>query len=193
MSNPETQLPRSPDYLDTLNQFLNLAMHTAQTASAEADHRLVLQAIREGTRIIALINKMTSESTSKSMAEPKSAPPPNRACHSGNPNSATQAGKREKSGKTAGKIPLLSNVFTLFQDDSQSKKTAGKNSQSGPQTKAGSRGPDNPMSSISWFAPHAKAYVSGLMDLDTMLEIGKDIPIADLEAALEAAESSRID
>jgi hypothetical protein len=190
MSNPATQLPHSPDYLATLNQFLNLAMHAAQTASAEADHRLVLQAIREGTRIIALINKMTNELTSKSMAEPKSAQPPNRACHSGNPNGATQTGKREKSGKTAGKIPLLSNVFTLFQDDSQSKKNAGKNSQFDPQTKAGPSRPDNQTPWTSWFAPHAKAYVSGLIDLDTMLELGKDMPIADLEAALEAASAS---
>jgi hypothetical protein len=193
MSNPEIQLPHSPDYLATLNQFINLAMHTAQTASVEADHRLVLQAIREGTRIIALINKMTSESTSKSMAKPKSAPPSTRACHSGNPNGAAQTGKREKSGKTAGKIPLLSNIFTLFQDDNQSKKNAGKNSQFDPQTKAGPSGPDNLMPQISWFAPHAKAYVSGLMDLDTMLELGKNIPLADLDAALEAARSSAKD
>jgi hypothetical protein len=46
-------------YLDKLQQLLDLAMHTAAAASTEGNHKIVLQAVREATRIITLMTKMT--------------------------------------------------------------------------------------------------------------------------------------
>jgi hypothetical protein len=160
MSHPETQLPRPPDYLDTLQQFLHLAMQTAQTASAEGNHRLVLQAIREGTRIIALITKMTSCLTSGKALETRSALIPTRAHHSGNSKGAAPTGKWEKSGKNAAKIPLLGNILALFQHDSKSKKSSGKNSQ--PGSKNVNPAPSKAASSLSLDA--------GPDDLDSLLQ-----------------------
>ncbi len=61
---PSTTPPSHPvpGYLLTLQRFLDLAMHTAEAASAEGNHRIVLQAIREGARIITLLLKLTSSS-----------------------------------------------------------------------------------------------------------------------------------
>ena len=55
--------------LDKLQQVLDLTLHTAEAASAEANHRIVLQAAREATRIVTLINKMASTLKQES-AEP---------------------------------------------------------------------------------------------------------------------------
>ena len=45
--------------LNVLDRMLALAMQTAEAASAEKNHRLVLQAIREVSRMVTLINKIT--------------------------------------------------------------------------------------------------------------------------------------
>jgi tRNA U34 5-carboxymethylaminomethyl modifying GTPase MnmE/TrmE len=59
-------------YLATLNRMLELAMQTAEAASTEGNHKIVLQAVREVTRIITLMTKMdcTSEAKSKTPAAP---------------------------------------------------------------------------------------------------------------------------
>jgi hypothetical protein len=44
--------------LGKLQQILDLAMQTAETASAEGNHKIVLQAVREVTRIITLMTKL---------------------------------------------------------------------------------------------------------------------------------------
>lgn len=44
--------------LDKLEKILDLAMKTAETASAEGNHKIVLQAAREVTRIITLMTKL---------------------------------------------------------------------------------------------------------------------------------------
>ncbi len=46
------------DCLAKLNRALDLAMKTAEAASAENNHKVVIQAVREVTRIVTLINKM---------------------------------------------------------------------------------------------------------------------------------------
>jgi hypothetical protein len=60
------------DCLATLNRALDLALKTAEAASAAGNHRVVIQAVREVTRIVTLINKMTQSSEPK----PKSKPTP---------------------------------------------------------------------------------------------------------------------
>jgi hypothetical protein len=52
-----------PDYFSILHRLLDLLMQTAETASTEGNHRVVIQAIREGSRLITLILKMTSPGT----------------------------------------------------------------------------------------------------------------------------------
>jgi hypothetical protein len=60
------------DCLANLNRALDLALKTAEAASTEGNHRVVIQAVREVTRIVTLINKMTqtSESKPKSKSNP---------------------------------------------------------------------------------------------------------------------------
>jgi hypothetical protein len=54
--------PWHQECLGKLQQLLDLAMHTAAAASTEGNHKIVLQAVREATRIITLMTKMTSAS-----------------------------------------------------------------------------------------------------------------------------------
>lgn len=65
-----SQPPLSFDYLGKLNQILDLAMHTAEAANAEGNHRLVLQAVREVTRIITLMNKIAVTQIQESKPQP---------------------------------------------------------------------------------------------------------------------------
>ena len=48
------------DCLDKLGRALDLVLKTAEAASAENNHKIVIQAAREVTRIATLITKMTS-------------------------------------------------------------------------------------------------------------------------------------
>jgi hypothetical protein len=50
--------PLHQDCLSKLQQILDLAMQTAEAASAEGNHKIVLQAVREVTRIITLMTKL---------------------------------------------------------------------------------------------------------------------------------------
>ncbi len=47
------------DCLAKLNRALDLALKTAEAASAADNHKVVIQAVREVTRIVTVINKMT--------------------------------------------------------------------------------------------------------------------------------------
>jgi hypothetical protein len=62
--------------LDKLQQILDLAMHTAAAASAEGNHKIVLQAAREVTRIITLMTKMTGAPHQARGTGQKASPPP---------------------------------------------------------------------------------------------------------------------
>ncbi len=51
------------DCLDKLSRVLDLVLKTAEAASAENNHKVVIQSAREVTRIAALMHKMTSSTT----------------------------------------------------------------------------------------------------------------------------------
>jgi hypothetical protein len=92
--------------LNVLDRMLALAMQTAEAASAEQNHRLVLQAIREVSRLVTLINKIaiTSDQKPESKGKPPVGPTPNAELD-------PQTGKWEKSGKLAGKKGLIERFF----------------------------------------------------------------------------------
>jgi hypothetical protein len=56
------------DCLDKLSQVLDLVLKTAEAASAENNHKVVIQAAREATRITALVFKMTNPKTKTASA-----------------------------------------------------------------------------------------------------------------------------
>ncbi len=62
--------------LDNLQKMLDLAMHTAEAASADGNHKVVLQAVREVTRIVTLITKIENSSAKKAAADITAAPVP---------------------------------------------------------------------------------------------------------------------
>jgi hypothetical protein len=71
MKSTQSPSPLAPDYLATLHRLLELATQTAETAGAEGNHRLVLQAIREGARIVTLLLKLTSSPDRKPGRQPQ--------------------------------------------------------------------------------------------------------------------------
>jgi hypothetical protein len=56
--------------LDKLQKMLDLAMQTAEAASTEGNHKIVLQAVREVTRIVTLITKLGNPSAQKAVTAP---------------------------------------------------------------------------------------------------------------------------
>jgi hypothetical protein len=54
------------DCLDKLSRALDLVLKTAEAASAENNHKLVLQSAREVTRLASLIHKITGSKTKAS-------------------------------------------------------------------------------------------------------------------------------
>jgi hypothetical protein len=58
------------DCLAKLNQAMDLCLKTAEAASAESNHKIVLQAAREVTRIVTLINKMTDPRPKPKLTSP---------------------------------------------------------------------------------------------------------------------------
>ena len=60
MTRTISQSSLTSDYGATLNRILELAMQTAEAASADGNHKVVIQAVREVTRIVALILKMAA-------------------------------------------------------------------------------------------------------------------------------------
>ena len=59
--------------LGHLQHILELALHTADAASAEGNHKITLQAIREVTRIITLMTKMAPAAEPEAGSKPKPA------------------------------------------------------------------------------------------------------------------------
>jgi hypothetical protein len=124
-----------PNYRSTLTRTLELAMKTAETASVESNHRVVLQAVREVTRIITLMTKLDFTSAAENEAQPIALPPPtellapSHLAPSTSPPPAVvsprSASKRKKAGKKAknrrektGKLPatdqLLDDIIVKF-------------------------------------------------------------------------------
>jgi hypothetical protein len=92
--------------LDVLTHMLDLAMQTADAASADKNHKLVLQAVREVTRLVTLINKITTSSAQKP------APKPGPALGKLPRAEAKFMGDNwEKSGKTARKTGSIELFF----------------------------------------------------------------------------------
>jgi hypothetical protein len=58
---PQSDLQQ--DCLDKLSRVLDLVLKTAEAASAENNHKVVIQSAREVTRIAGLMHKMTSSAT----------------------------------------------------------------------------------------------------------------------------------
>ena len=92
--------------LNVLDRMLALAMQTAEAASAEKNHRLVLQAIREVYRLVTLINKITCSPAQKPASKGKSPVGPTAKTEL-----EPQTGKWEKSGKSAGKNGSIERFF----------------------------------------------------------------------------------
>ncbi len=69
-----------PDFqqevLDKLNRALDLVLKTAEAASADNNHKVVIQAAREVTRIATLITKMTNPKTRPASVGRESQEPP---------------------------------------------------------------------------------------------------------------------
>jgi hypothetical protein len=59
------------DCLDKLGRALDLVLKTAEAASAENNHKIVIQAAREVTRIATLITKMTNPKNKKASSIPR--------------------------------------------------------------------------------------------------------------------------
>jgi hypothetical protein len=62
--------------LGKLQKVLDLAMQTAEAASADGNHKVTLQAVREVTRIVTLMTKIEKLSASQAATEIKTAPAP---------------------------------------------------------------------------------------------------------------------
>jgi len=84
VSIPQSDLQQ--DCLDKLGRALDLVLKTAEAASAENNHKIVIQAAREVTRIATLITKMTSpkNKNARSISLEDNAP---AACQTGRPSS----------------------------------------------------------------------------------------------------------
>ena len=63
MSTTTLQLDLHQDCLDKLSQILDLVLKSAEAASADNNHKVVIQAAREATRITALMFKLTNPKT----------------------------------------------------------------------------------------------------------------------------------
>jgi hypothetical protein len=121
---------QSRNCLDVLNHMLDLAMRTADAASADQNHRLVLQAVREVTRLVTLINKITTAAAKPGPAldaTPRTTP-------------ATVGNNREKSGKVVGKIGLIEKFFKDNLPVKHQGKNVGVSALSGPKAQPDTAG-----------------------------------------------------
>ncbi len=82
-----TQPDLHQDCLDKLSRALDLVLKTAEAASAENNHKLVLQSAREVTRLTSLIHKITNSKTK--------AAPARRAGRAGAAGAAPSASAQE--------------------------------------------------------------------------------------------------
>jgi hypothetical protein len=94
------------NFVNILNRMLELAMQTAEAASEEKNHRLVLQAVREVTRLVTLINKISGSQDQK----PK---PKEKSSFGSSPKKELSPRNDiwEKSGKIEEKIGVLERFF----------------------------------------------------------------------------------
>jgi hypothetical protein len=92
-----SQSPHHQDCITKLHRVLDLALITAESASAEGNHKMVIQAAREVTRIVTLINKMTATSDPKPKPKPKTTPV-SASRPAGRENQAPPAGKDQGTG-----------------------------------------------------------------------------------------------
>jgi hypothetical protein len=81
--------PWHQECLGKLQQILDLAMQTAEAASTEGNHKIVLQAAREVTRIITLMTKLNLGSEPENDSQPLIFPPSTEPLVSGHLASAT--------------------------------------------------------------------------------------------------------
>jgi hypothetical protein len=140
MSTNNTHIDLHHDCLDKLNRVLDLVLKSAETASAEGNHKVVIQAAREVTRIVTLITKMTDTGAK---SKPKSIPghlaasldsggrksqapralenkkPPPPPAKAGPGPRVAQFNRQPGNRHPAGTIPNLKGLFrdSLFQPD----------------------------------------------------------------------------
>jgi hypothetical protein len=110
---PVSQTDLHQDCLDKLSRALELVLKTAETASAENNHKIVIQAAREVTRIATLITKMTDPKTLASLGRPVAKPSRQAACCP----APTAADPRVEPGDLANlardlTLPDLETIFT---------------------------------------------------------------------------------
>jgi hypothetical protein len=81
------------NYLATLYRMLDLAQQTAEAASADGNHKVVIQAIREVTRIITLITKIAATSDQAKSCPGPSPKKPKESDKFGNPKLLQSEGR----------------------------------------------------------------------------------------------------
>lgn len=190
MTSANLQKSQPLSYLAILQHLLDLTMQTAEAASAEGNHKVVIQAIREGTRVITLILKMTSapESASDSFTDPGQSlrgvggPAVPMADANSDLKTASRkpekenclARKWEKSGKLPGKIPCQAGNNKENQQDLQHQKNGGKHPPVlGPDTSS-DHGPA--VTSGNWLEDLA----AGRLDFDILHALGAGRPLPGL-------------
>lgn len=167
-------------------------MYTAEAASGEGNHKVVIQAIREGTRVIALILKMTSASDycSDSLIDHGQSlagiggldMPPAYSSHE--PQSSNQAlgtGNRlSKKWKKSGKIPEKK---TFQEDNSEGNKNDSLLKKFSANFSPGTRkGELETLCVSNWLDDLA----SGRLDIDTLNAIGAGRPQPELLEVFKA-------
>jgi hypothetical protein len=109
MQTTNTPNPLNQYCLANLHKILDLAMHTAETASAEGNHKIVLQAVREVTRIITLMTKLDANSNQDKAAKIQAAPVPVKT-------SAPAARHSDLEALTNGLVQDMLNIFPGLAD-----------------------------------------------------------------------------
>jgi hypothetical protein len=119
--------PLHQDCLGKLQRILDLAMLTAETASTEGNHKIVLQAVREVTRIITLMTKISS---ANQKMEPKSKKDPGQVRNPFLENRESKFESRpqkwEKSGKLPGQNYISDDIIMKYEALKHPNKNAGQ-------------------------------------------------------------------
>ena len=109
---PISQPDLHQDCLDKLSRALDLVLKTAETASAENNHKLVIQAAREVTRIATLITKMTDPKTKAYQGSPVAKP--GRQAASWPPPTAADNGVEPGASANLARDLTLPDLETIF-------------------------------------------------------------------------------
>jgi hypothetical protein len=103
--------PLHQECLANLQKILHLAMQTAEAASADGNHRLTLQAVREVTRIVTLMTKLDGLAVPDDAKQPLICHPPAEPLESVSPaapsllrpepfiKTSSKSGKSKKAGR----------------------------------------------------------------------------------------------